>query len=111
VTVTARGWIEFLAEDMPELEPDAQMHLELYKNGDPGEDLGHFEEQRGANIELLRGLPAEAGSRKAMHLVAGEIADAARMGAARFEARATDRGTGAGAQIPGGRGYWARNMI
>ena len=28
----------FLAEEMPELEPDdAQMHLELYKNGDPEE--------------------------------------------------------------------------
>ena len=64
----------FLAEDMPELEPDdAQMHLELYKNGDPEEDFAHFEDQRETNIELLRGLPAEAGSRKAMHLAAGEI--------------------------------------
>ncbi len=64
----------FLAEEMPELEPDdAQMHLELYKNGDPEEDLGHFEDQRETNIKLLRGLPAEAGSRKAMHLAAGEI--------------------------------------
>jgi DinB family protein len=64
----------FLAEDMPELEPDdAQMHLELYKNGDPEKDLGHFEDQRETNIELLRGLPVEAGSRKAMHLAAGEI--------------------------------------
>lgn len=64
----------FLAEEMPELEPDdAQMHLELYKNGDPEEDFGHFEDQREANIALLRGLPAEAGSRKAMHRAAGEI--------------------------------------
>ena len=64
----------FLAEEMPELEPDdAQMYLELYKNGDPEEDFKHFEDQREANIELLRGLPAEAGSRKAMHLEAGEI--------------------------------------
>ena len=64
----------FLAEEMPELEPDdAQMHLELYKNGDPEEDFGRFEDQRETNIELLRGLPAEAGSRKAMHLAAGEI--------------------------------------
>src|ERR1700757_737011 len=64
----------FLAEEMPELEPDdAQMHLELYKNGDLEEDFGHFEDQRETNIELLRGLPAEAGSRKAMHLAAGEI--------------------------------------
>ena len=64
----------FLAEEMPELEPDdAQMHLELYKNGDPEEDFGHFEDQRETNIELLRGLPAEAGSRKAKHRAAGEI--------------------------------------
>src|SRR5881396_3413829 len=48
----------FLAEEIPELEPDdAQMHLELYKNGDPEEDFGHFEDQRETNIELLRGLP------------------------------------------------------
>jgi hypothetical protein len=37
----------FLSEEMPEFEPDdAQMHLELYKNGDPEEDFGHIEEQR-----------------------------------------------------------------
>lgn len=64
----------FLAEEMPEFEPDdAQMHLDLYKDGDPEEDLGHFEDQREANIELLRGLPADAGSRKAKHRTAGEI--------------------------------------
>ena len=64
----------FLAEEMPELEPDdAQMHLELYKNRDPQEDFGQFEDRRETNIELLRGLPAEAGSRKAMHRTAGEI--------------------------------------
>jgi len=64
----------FLAEEMPELEPDdAQMHLELYKNRDPEEDLGNFEDQRETNIELLRGLPAEAGARKAKHRAAGEI--------------------------------------
>lgn len=64
----------FLAEEMPELEPDdAQMHLELYKNGDPEEDLAHFEDQRETNIELLRGLPADAGARKAKHRAAGEI--------------------------------------
>ena len=63
-----------MAEEMPELEPDdAQMHLELYKNGDPEEDFGHFEDQRETNIELLRSLPAEAGSRKAKHRAAGEI--------------------------------------
>jgi hypothetical protein len=64
----------FLAEEMPELElDDAKMHLELYKNGNPEEDFAHFEDQRETNIELLRGLPADAGSRKAMHRVAGEI--------------------------------------
>lgn len=64
----------FLAEELPELEPDdAQMHLELYRNGDPEEDFAHFEEQRETNIELLRGLSAEAGSRRAKHLSAGEI--------------------------------------
>src|SRR5512134_2254293 len=47
----------FLVEEMPELEPDdAQMHLELYKNGDPEKDIGHFADQREANIALLRGL-------------------------------------------------------
>jgi len=65
---------KFLAEEMPELEPDdAQMHLELYRNADPEEDFGHFEDQRETNLELLRGLPAEAGQRKAKHLAAGEI--------------------------------------
>jgi hypothetical protein len=64
----------FLAEEMPEFEPDdAQMHLELYKNADPEEDFGHFEDQRETNIELLRGLPAEVGNRKALHREAGEI--------------------------------------
>jgi DinB superfamily len=64
----------FLAEEMPEFEPDdAQMHLDLYKNADPEEEFGHFEDQRKANIALLRGLPASAGNRKALHREAGEI--------------------------------------
>ena len=64
----------FLAEERPELEPDdAQMHLEVYKTADPEADFDHFEDQRETNIELLRGLPAEAGSRKALHRAAGEI--------------------------------------
>jgi len=64
----------FLAEDLPHFEADdAQMYLDLYKNGDPEEDFGHFEEQRETNIEMLRGLSVEAGNRKAMHSVAGEI--------------------------------------
>ena len=64
----------FLAEERPELEPDdAQMHLEVYTTADPEADLDHFKDQRETNIELLRGLPAEAGSRKALHRAAGEI--------------------------------------
>ena len=57
----------FLAEDHPEFEPDdAQMHLDVYRNADPEEDFGHFENQRETNIKLLRGLPAETGDRKAL---------------------------------------------
>lgn len=64
----------FLTEEMPEFEPDdAQMYLDLYKNGDPEEDFERFEHERKTNIELLRGLPADAGSRKAKHRAAGEI--------------------------------------
>jgi DinB superfamily len=64
----------FLAEDLPAFEPDdAQMHLDLYREGDPEEDFAHFEEQREINIEYLRGLPSATGSRKAMHAQAGEI--------------------------------------
>ena len=64
----------FLDEEMPEFEPDdAQMHLDVYRNADPEEDFGHFEDQRENNVELLRGLPADAGARKAMHRAAGEI--------------------------------------
>jgi hypothetical protein len=64
----------FLAEDRPEFEPDdAQMHLDVYRHADPEEDFGHFEDQRETNIELLRGLPAETGDRKALHRSAGEI--------------------------------------
>jgi hypothetical protein len=64
----------FLSEEMPEFEPDdAQMHLAVYKNADPDEDFRHFEEQRETNIKFLRGLPPEAGNRKAVHRAAGEI--------------------------------------
>jgi DinB superfamily len=64
----------FLAEEMPEFEPDdAQMHLELYRNADPEENFAHFEDQRETNVELLRGLPTEAGNRKALHREVGEI--------------------------------------
>ncbi len=64
----------FLAEDLPELEPDdAQMWLELYRNADPEDAFDHFEEQREANVAFLRGLPAAAGERKARHKEVGEI--------------------------------------
>jgi hypothetical protein len=64
----------FLAEELPEFQPDdAQMYLEQYKNADPEEDFSHFEEQRETNLELLRGLPSDAGNRKALHREAGEI--------------------------------------
>ncbi len=64
----------FLSEERPELAPDdAQFHLDLYRNADPEDAFDHFEEQRETNIEHLRGLPAEAGSRTAMHQEVGEI--------------------------------------
>lgn len=64
----------FLAEERPEFEPDdAQMHLERYRDADPEEDFAHFEEQRETNLEFLRGLPAEAAQRKALHKEVGEI--------------------------------------
>ena len=64
----------FLAEERPEFEPDdAQMHLDVYRNADPEEAFGHFEDQREINVELLRSLPAATGGRKALHRSAGEI--------------------------------------
>jgi hypothetical protein len=64
----------FLVEDLPAFEADdAQMYLERYRDSDPEEDFAHFEEQRDNNIEFLRGLPAVAGERAALHSVAGRI--------------------------------------
>lgn len=64
----------FMKEHLPELEPDeAQMHLDLYRDADPQDAFDTFEEQRENNVEYLRGLPAEAGQRKALHKAAGEI--------------------------------------
>ena len=64
----------FLAEEMPELEPDdAQMYLDVYRNADPEEAFGYFEDQREINIALLRSLPAATGNRQALHREAGEI--------------------------------------
>ena len=64
----------FLREDRPEFEPDdAQFHLDLYRDADPEDAFDHFEEQRETNVEFLRGLPAGAGARVALHRAAGEI--------------------------------------
>ena len=64
----------FLAEDLPEFEPDdAQFYLGLYRDADPEDEFDHFEEQRETNIEFLRSLPAAAGERRAAHRAAGEI--------------------------------------
>jgi hypothetical protein len=64
----------FLSEERPEFEPDdAQMYLELYRDADPEDAFDHFEDQREDNIETLRGLPASAGDRRAIHKEYGEI--------------------------------------
>ena len=64
----------FTAETCPEFEPDdAQMYLELYRNANPQESFDHFEELRENNIEFLRGIPAQAGDRIALHKAHGEI--------------------------------------
>ncbi len=64
----------FMAETRPEFEPDdAQMYLELYRNANPQESFDDFEELRENNIEFLRGIPAGAGERIALHKEYGEI--------------------------------------
>jgi hypothetical protein len=64
----------FMSESLPEFEPDdAQMYLDLYRDADPEDAFNRFEEQRETNIEYLRGLPAAAGERKALHREYGEI--------------------------------------
>jgi hypothetical protein len=64
----------FLNEELPTLEPDdAQMYLDLYRGAEPEDAFDHFEEQRESNVEFLRGLPASAAARRAMHPEAGEI--------------------------------------
>jgi hypothetical protein len=64
----------FMSEERPELEPDdAQMHLDRYRDADPEDEFDHFEEQRENNVEYLRGLPAEAATRVALHKEAGEV--------------------------------------
>ena len=64
----------FLAETRPTFEPDdAQMYLDLYRDADPEDAFDHFEEQREINVEYLRDLPSEAGSRVALHREAGQI--------------------------------------
>jgi hypothetical protein len=65
----------FMEEERPEFEPDdARFHLELYRRADPEDSFDHFEDQREANVEYLRALPASAGKRVALHTQAGEIA-------------------------------------
>ncbi len=64
----------FMTADRPEFEPDdAQFYLERYRDSDPEDEFDHFEEQRDTNLEFLRSLPADAGSRVALHKEAGEI--------------------------------------
>lgn len=64
----------FLSEELPQFEADdARMHLDLYREADAEDSFDHFEEQRDDNVELLRGIPAEVGNRRAMHSAAGEI--------------------------------------
>ncbi len=64
----------FMSESLPEFEPDdAQMYLDLYRGADPEDAFDYFEEQREINIEYLRGLPSDAGERKALHREYGEI--------------------------------------
>jgi len=64
----------FLADTRPTFEADdAQMYLDLYQDADPEEAFDQFEEQREINVEYLRGLPAEAGDRVALHQEAGTI--------------------------------------
>jgi hypothetical protein len=64
----------FLGEERPELEPDeAQFFLDLYRDADPQHEFDQFKEQREANVEFLRSLPAEKAGRVATHREAGEI--------------------------------------
>src|ERR1700730_854510 len=64
----------FLSEERPEFAPDdAQMYLDLYRDADPEDAFDHFEEQRESNVEYLRTLEGNAGSRVAFHQEYGEI--------------------------------------
>lgn len=64
----------FLAEEVPEIEPDdASFHYHLYRDADPEDAFDQFEEQRESNVDYLRTLPRSAGERRAKHLQAGLI--------------------------------------
>jgi hypothetical protein len=64
----------FMAEEMPEFEPDdAKFYYEQYRGADAEDAFDHFEEQRDANVELLHTLPRSAGERQARHTEAGVI--------------------------------------
>src|ERR1700756_2271951 len=61
----------FLSDELPVFEPDdAQMYLDLYRDADPEDAFGEFEDQREVNVEFLRTLPRSAGERRAMHKAA-----------------------------------------
>ena len=73
-TATARAWTGSSARSFPNSSPTTRTCTwSLIRNADAEKDFAHFEEQRETNVELLRGLPAEAGDRKAMHREAGQI--------------------------------------
>ena len=56
------------ARDEPAIQGyDPQNYLDLYAQADPADAFDHFEEQRETNLEFLRGLPASAAGRRAMH--------------------------------------------
>ena len=64
----------FLSETDPVFESDqASDHLDLYARTDPEDAFDQFEEQREANLELLRGMKASDGARTARHHKVGPM--------------------------------------
>jgi DinB superfamily len=58
----------FIGGDLPTVEAyEPNDYKDLYSKADPTDAFDHFEEQRESNIEFLRGLPAVAGERRAIH--------------------------------------------
>lgn len=65
---------EILAAECPAVEPydqNAFYAQGTYSNRDAEESMAHWEEQREANVEFLRGLEAEVLSRTGRHTVLG----------------------------------------